>query len=183
MDNWETVLDFPGYSVSDTGRVRNDRSGRELAQVTTRGGVFVGLWRDNAQHNRMVARLVAEIFLEPPAYPYSRIIFDTPINKDGNRRNNDVSNLLWRPRWFAYKFHQQFKQTWIDDLHLQDVASGQRFNGVLSVGREFGLLAMEVYLGALAFTQYGEGGAVWPTGQHFLITKKPYNKSPLLRGL
>ena len=66
------------------------------------GVVFVGLF-NRGQHKKGVARLVAQAFIERnfPAY-------NTPINIDGDRWNNSVNNLAWRPRWFAVKYNRQF---------------------------------------------------------------------------
>src|SRR3954463_11128186 len=116
---------FPGYSISSYGRVRNDETDRILALTRNQHGVVqVGLMRDGLQYKRGVALLVARAFLDPPAIE----TFDTPINLDGDRCNNHIDNLMWRPRWFAVKFHQQF------DGHIpkinepiQEIHTGLRF--------------------------------------------------------
>ena len=60
--------------------------------------------RDGEQRHRSVPLLVAKAFIPQPPGP-----FDTPINLDGDRHNNHIHNLAWRPRWFAIKYNQQFR--------------------------------------------------------------------------
>src|SRR3954470_21438611 len=104
IEQWHEIEDFFGYSVSDHGRIRTDKFGRLLALSQTQWGlVQVGLMRDGVQCHRSVPLLVAKTFL-----PYVGGAFDTPINLDGNRWNNHVENLAWRPRWFAVKYNRQF---------------------------------------------------------------------------
>ncbi len=99
---WRPIEAFPGYSVSDHGRIRADKSGRILQlNLNQYGLVQVGLMREGVQYHRSVPLLVARAFLEPPFEP-----FDTPINLDGDRHNNHVDNLVWRPRWFAIRYNQ-----------------------------------------------------------------------------
>ena len=104
-EHWETIEHFPEYSVSDHGRIRTDKTGRILALNENQFGLLqVGLMRDGEQKHRSVPLLVAKAFI-----PQSPGPFDTPINLDGDRHNNHVSNLAWRPRWFAIKYNQQFR--------------------------------------------------------------------------
>ena len=101
---WRQIREFPNYSVSNSGYVRNDDTGRIMAaSVNQHGVVHVGLMRGPRQHKKSLALIVAEAFVERP-----NEAFDTPIHLDGNRHNNDTSNLLWRPLWFARKFNRQF---------------------------------------------------------------------------
>jgi hypothetical protein len=106
MEDWRDIRFFPGYSVSTIGRVRNDDTGRMMTLMVNQSGVVnVGLTRSREQHRRAVALLVADAFIPRPI----REAFDTPINLNGDRMNNTIDNLVWRPRWFAIKYIQQFK--------------------------------------------------------------------------
>ena len=105
VETWKSIDLFPGYSVSDQGRIRADKFERILSLNENQYGVVqVGLMRKGRQYHRSVPLLVAKAFLEPVGGP-----FDTPINLDGDRRNNRLENLLWRPRWFAIKYNRQFR--------------------------------------------------------------------------
>lgn len=106
QEEWRVIASFPGYSVSDAGSVRNDETGHLMTQLVNQGGIaYVGMCKNKKQHKRSLSLLVAEAFLICPSYA-----FDTPINLDGDRCNNRADNLLWRPRWFATKYYQQFQQ-------------------------------------------------------------------------
>jgi hypothetical protein len=105
-EEWKEIEWFPPYSVSSMGRIRNDDTGRILETNLNQYQVlFVGLMRDGRQHHRSVAKLVAHAFIDPPYRS-----FDTPINLNGDRRDCRVENLALRPRWFAVKYNQQFRE-------------------------------------------------------------------------
>lgn len=166
MDNWVFVSGFPGYSVSDAGEVRNDRRRAVLTPTYSRRGSYVGMYKEGVQRNRMLSRLVAEAFLPAPELS----TFDTPIHLDGDLDNNHVSNLMWRPRWFAVHYHRQFVRSWDKGMRLRDVETNREFDSVLHVCKTFGLLGFEVFDEALnhgfyANHHYDRG--VWPTNQHF----------------
>lgn len=168
MTKWEEIPDFPGYSVSSEGEVRNDSTDRLLAKRVNDRGVYVGMSRGRVQQNRMVSRLVADAFLEHPALPYHRETFDTPINLDGDRSNNNVSNLMWRPRWFAVKYHSQFRTDWSEGPRVQDLQTGDKFDNVLEAAKVYGFLAFEVFVEAMNHGVYGWTDiGVWPLGYHF----------------
>lgn len=106
MQEWREIVGFSGYSVSDAGVVQNDNTGRIMRTYrNTRGIETVGLMHRGVQHKRSVAVLVADAFITTAR----SLTFDTPINLDGDRANNRVTNLAWRPMWFARKYHQQFR--------------------------------------------------------------------------
>jgi len=169
MDTWREIPEFPGYSVSDYGQVRNDMSEHILAQTVVPRGVYVTMSFERFHFNRMVSRLVAEAFLPSPD-PYDPEIFNTPINLDGDRRNNRIENLAWRPRWFAGKYHAQFRRDWTDGPKIMEVVTGDRFTSVLEAAMAHGLLAHEVFLEAMNHGVYGfDDYGVWPYYKHFVV--------------
>jgi len=122
-ENWKTIRFFPDYSVSDHGRIRADRSGRLLSLNLNQYGLLqVGLMKGGRQYHRSVPLLVARAFL-----PEVRGPFDTPINLDGDRQNNHIDNLVWRPRWFAVKYNQQFRYPYENHISLPivDLKTGE----------------------------------------------------------
>lgn len=166
MENWAVIPSFPGYSVSDLGMVRNDETMQLLSRlVNNRSLVYVGLVRDGEQLNRSVARLVAEAFLPTPKYA----TFDTPINLDGNRTHLGVTNLMWRPLWFARQYHQQFKKIWTEKKPIVDIDTGEQYRNSMAAAMTHGLLAINVFEWALMFDYYMDKGVegVWPTNQKF----------------
>jgi hypothetical protein len=109
MENWQPIEDFPGYSVSDQGRVINDYVGNVLTIRRNQNGVcYVGLSRKRVQHNKSLPLLVANAFLERPEVPFGDP-FDGVIHLDGDQTNNTVENLCWRPKWFVRTYYNQFE--------------------------------------------------------------------------
>ena len=107
-ETWKAVEGFPGYEVSDHGRVRSfwrrwglgrghggkfvltDRPLRILIPTTHPGGALqVKPRRDNKNHPLKVHRLVLEAFVGPcPSGHECRHL-------DGNPTNNHLGNLCW----------------------------------------------------------------------------------------
>lgn len=158
---WKVIRDFPKYSVSTTGRVRRDESGRILAQSPNQYGVVsVGLMRGNTQFRRSVPLLVAKAFIPHPFGP-----FDTPINLNGNRYDNRIENLVWRPRWFAVQYNHQFKEPYGYPITrpLRDVKTEIEYENSWDVATKHGLLEKDVVLSILNNT------VTWPTYQSFEV--------------
>lgn len=159
MDEWKSIAGFPDYSVNPLGDVRRDATDRILVyKVNQYGVVYVGLMRDGGQRQRSVALLVATAFLPRPYGP-----FDTPIHLDGNRYDNNLKNLVWRPRWFAVKYNRQFKDPYDNPITMpiHDLESGQEFRDSFDCAITFGLLERDIVLSILNRTY------VWPTYQQF----------------
>lgn len=160
-ERWLRIYDFPEYAISTLGRVRNENTDRILALTINQQGIMqVGLTRDYKQFKRSVALLVAKHFLPPPN-PTS---FDTPIHLDGDRANCEVENLVWRPRWFAIKYHQQFENGERGfEVPIEDVATGEKFETSWDAATKFGLIDKEILVATLNRTY------VWPTYQRFRV--------------
>lgn len=165
MEYWEPIEGFPGYSVSNQGSVRNDQTGKVMAlTVNQQGIVMVGMVRDKEQYKRSVTLLVARTFLDDPVNPN----FDTPINLDGDRLNNHVDNLMWRPRWFAVRYHQQFHDVSRQGFTVPVVntADGIVYPNAMAAAVEFGLLANDLTRSIVNRTY------VFPTYQTFRLYEK-----------
>lgn len=158
---WHPIDKFPEYSVSDQGRIRSEKTGRILSLNENQYGVVqVGLMRDGVQYHRSVPLLVAKAFL-PPVHE----AFDTPINLDGDRHNNRLENLLWRPRWFAIRYNQQFRRPYETPIRrrILDITTGEVSENSLECAKRYGLLEQDLVLSILNRTY------VWPTYQQFQI--------------
>lgn len=82
-----TVCDT--YSVSNYGRVRNDKTNAILAPRDLRGYKRVSLWYSKKANDHRIHRLVAQAFIPNPDNK-------PEINhKNGIRNDNRVSNLEW----------------------------------------------------------------------------------------
>jgi hypothetical protein len=160
-EEWRQVQGFPNYSVSDNGIVRNDDSGQTMAMLVNQSGVVnVGLTKNKVQYKRSVALLVALAFIKTAR----SLEFNTPINLDGDRFNNKVPNLLWRPRWFAVQYVQQFKAPPIGyDVPLEDVSTHEQYKTSFEAAIANGLLEVDIVLAVTSKTW------VWPTYQKFVL--------------
>lgn len=159
IEEWAPIELFEDYEVSTHGRVRSRLTGRILSLNDNQFGVQqVGLMRGGQQHHRSVPLLVAKTFLMPVAGP-----FDTPINLDGDRHNNRLENLTWRPRWFAIRYNQQFRHPYENPIlaPVVDLKSGEVSDNSLECAKRYGLLEKDLVLSILNRTY------VWPTYQEF----------------
>lgn len=151
-ETWRDIPDFPGYAVSHEGRVLNENRDHLMTpMVNQQGVVYVGMYAGGRQHRRGVALLVANAFLPPPDDPEH---FDTPINLDGDRFNNHVDNLAWRPRWFAIQYHQQLKRPVIYGFNgaIEVLETGEVFNHIRELSTKYGLLEKEAIYAATNHT-------------------------------
>lgn len=159
MEEWVVIPDFPRYSVSSLGLIRNDKTTRILKPVLNQYDVaLVGLMRNGRQFKRSVALLVANAFIPKP-----NPMFDTPINLNGHRIDNRVVNLMWRPRWYAVLYNQQFREPYDQPItkSIRDTESGAIYANSFAVATHLGLLEKDVVLSILNNT------IVWITYQRF----------------
>jgi len=156
---WEELDEFPNYVVSTLAEFANMRTDREVRPSRNQlGHAKVTLNREGRQHTRSVAQLVAQTFIPRP-----KEHFDTPIHLDGDLMNCQVENLMWRPRWFAIKFHKQFQlEAFHEDRgHRVDLDSGEEFHCIKDICTRYGLYYYDVVKSCV------EGTFVFPTWQEF----------------
>lgn len=90
---WRPVPGFPGYEVSDLGRIRSvkRKTPKVLKTETDADGYQrIQLFRDGAYHHRNVHRLVALAFIGQPESA-SMVC----CHRDNDPSNNKPSNLRW----------------------------------------------------------------------------------------
>lgn len=165
MEEWHCLEDigFHGYEVSSLGCIRNLKSQRLVRLSYNQSGLCkVGLIASasGAQVTRSVAPLVASAFLSDP--PNER--FNTPINVNGDRTNNTVDNLMWRPRWFAVKYHAQFHNNRRGySVPIVEVNTNEEFETSWEAAIKYGLIDLDIAIAMLNRTY------VFPTGQEFRV--------------
>lgn len=88
---WKIIKQNPNYSISEKGEVRNNRDGTTKKQYSNAktGYLTVDLWKNNTRKKVTIHHLLAEAFIPNPENK------PTVDHKDGNRQNNDLSNLRW----------------------------------------------------------------------------------------
>lgn len=104
MEEWRDVPGFPGYQVSNIGRVRTYNKITSSARFSIRHWksrilkqkmhhkdhyLRVDLWKDGAPHTVLVHRLVADAFIPTDDNGL------TVNHIDGNKSNNCRENLEW----------------------------------------------------------------------------------------
>lgn len=147
MDERRPIPYFPDYSVDNLGNIRRDATDRVLEyKVNQYGVIYVGLMRDGGQRQRAVARIVAQAFV-----PRSSAVMDTPINLNGDRRDNRAENLTWRPYWYARFYNRQFKDPYPNPIlvPISDLESGEEFRNSFQCAIANGLLERDVVLSIL----------------------------------
>ena len=141
---WQSIINYPLYEVSNHGEIRNKNSGRPVRLSTTRqGGVKVSLICGTTRHTRSVKVLVADAFVDGQTD-----VYDTPIQLDGDQSNVDASNLMWRPRWFAWRYARQFHKadTYIGLGPLCDQKTGLMYKDIYEAATKNGLLFLEIQM-------------------------------------
>ena len=90
---WKKIIikkQITKYSISNLGKVRNDKSNRILKpQKDKKGYMRIQLHHDGIVYTKKVHRLVARAFLQ-------KTLTKKQVNHiDGNKSNNKVENLEW----------------------------------------------------------------------------------------
>lgn len=156
---WRELEEFPNYVVSNTGEFANMRTDREVRpSMNQLGHLKVTLHNQGRMYTRAVAPIVAKAFI-----PEERAEFNTPIHLDGDLRNCRVDNLMWRPRWFAIRYHKQFMWEAFHnhDIEIVEINSGRLYPSVKAACIENGLYYHDVV------KSFWENTFVFPTWQEF----------------
>lgn len=162
-EEWRLVEDVDEYEVSDRGRVANVRTKRILKLSRNSEGIAtVGLMVRGKHTTRSVALLVSQAFI-----PKNDATFNSPINLDGNRMNCSANNLMWRPRWFAVRYHQQFLT---DEFYerraiIEIEQTGEMFVGWAEPSMTYGLRYTDIIL------SYVNGKPTFPTMYNFRLVR------------
>lgn len=138
MEEWKEISENPNYMVSNTGRVRRKGSNRDKSLCNKDGYLSTDLYQNGSRIKRRVSRLVADAFIPNPE--------DKPeVNhKDGNKKNNNVSNLEWVTK------KENVRHAWANGLARPSYSMRGRSNPnsgrkgkpfrIVETGEEFGTL-------------------------------------------
>lgn len=86
---WKDIETFPDYEICQYGVVRNKKTLNIMAVWLRAGYPSVSLFRDGKQYKLLLHRLLALAFIPNPENK-------PQINHiDGDKQNNDLSNLEW----------------------------------------------------------------------------------------
>lgn len=152
MLEWRIIVDFPNYSVSNTGLIKNNSTGKVLRQTVNKTGYYFLSVKPNGKHGKSkcfrVHREVAIAFVPNPD--------NKPVvnHKNGNKLDNDVSNLEWASHadnvqhayandLIDYKTgydspNNTLDKSIIDQIRLEFVPNS-RTHGLRALGRKYGI--------------------------------------------
>ena len=93
MEIWKNIVEYPGYQVSNLGRIKSfkqSKEGRILKQKVNGGYMSVDFRKDGKTYNGLVHRIVLSTF--SPVEGWEIL---TVNHIDGNPSNNKLENLEW----------------------------------------------------------------------------------------
>jgi len=130
MEIWKTIKEFPIYSVSNLGRVRNNQSGCILIGGHDRDGYRqVTLRHKGKQYNRRICRLVAIAFIpNPNNLPHVN-------HKDESKNNDSAGNLEWCTAKYNNNYGNRTQKT---RRKIKCIELNKIFDGVRVAARHFG---------------------------------------------
>jgi hypothetical protein len=92
MEIWKTVESSPNYKVSNSGSIKNIKTGRILKVSTNNSGYnLVCLSTENKKQTGYIHRLVAEAFIDTNLDTRTSVV----NHIDGDKNNNNIENLEW----------------------------------------------------------------------------------------
>ncbi len=94
---YKIIKDYPNYSVSNLGNVKNNKTNRILKLTDNNGYLKVGLMKNKIRKNMRVHRLVGQAFIPNPN---GKLCID---HISGDTADNNVNNL----RWATYQENMQ----------------------------------------------------------------------------
>lgn len=155
------IPEFPNYCVTNDGRIFNLKTGRDMRlSPTAEGDLTIGMMRDGVQHRRSVKVLVAEAFV-----PGRTEEFNTPIQLDGNKDNLHADNMMWRPRWFAWRYTSQFSAylpDWYFEGPILDVRHDVEYLTIIGAATTNGSLCEDI------LESIRTNKMVFPTGEIYV---------------
>jgi hypothetical protein len=160
LEEWRVIPAFPKYSISSLGTVCNNRAGKELKPTKNQQGhLKVNFVKNGEHYTRSINQLVAKAYLPDPGRPD----FNSIIHLDGDKTNCRSDNLLWRPRYFAIRYHQQFDSPVFQTslFPVVETKSGEEYETAQVAAVRYGLIFSEIVVAVHNRTY------VWPTFQEF----------------
>jgi hypothetical protein len=179
------IFGFPTYEITNYGRVINLRTKRAMVlSPTMNGDLTVGLTKDGHQYRYSVKGLVARTYVSKEFFSAmgveskalvqdESVSFNTPILLDGNKYNLYFENIVWRPRWFAWRYSNQFTEPkpWYAFGPIQDVDADIVYESYLAAAIENGLLCADIRRSIYEPSRR----MVYPTYQRFSYVNKYTN--------
>lgn len=131
VQEWRVIEEFPTYSVSNLGQIRNDQRNNILTGGHDKDGYRqVTICYRNKQYSRRICRLVGKAFLpNPNNYPCINHI-------DENKENDKVTNL----EWCTYKYNNNYGQKGsVNGRRVKCVETGKIYKSTREAERQTGI--------------------------------------------
>lgn len=135
---------FDDYVITKAGDVVNVQSGLlRKPSRTQAGAIKITLFLNGKPRTKSLSLVVAKAWVYNDHDPE---IFDTPIHLDNDPSNVHADNLMWRPRWFAVKYHKQYWQAEYrySETRVIDDQTGDEYKSLVEVCQKFGFLYVDV---------------------------------------
>ena len=156
-EEWRVLLEFPYYEVSTYGNVRRVGSVVPLSTSFVDNRYLKVSIQDvhRKRCTKLIKRLVAETFIPQP-FPN----WDTVIVLDNDQLNMHVSNLMWRPRRYAWNYFKQFEIVIPETRAIGPVRNemtGVEYENVAECSIAEGILFIDVQMSIVSNRK------MWPT--------------------
>lgn len=142
---WAEIKHFPGYLISNYGRVWNKKRERVMStSLNNFGHVKISLFDEyGVRRTFFVARFVGEAFVEVPERRCNRIML-----KDGDFANVVSDNVEWRPKWFIWRYYQQLKtpqHAYFQNLPVVNMRQRKEYDSVVDAGISNGEMFEDIW--------------------------------------
>lgn len=164
-EKWKQIAEFPNYDVSNYGKIYTRRTQQFVqTSLTNHGHLKVSLSDGGERHTRSVALLVARAFVSPPQPNCDHVML-----LNGDLSDLRATNIVWRPRWYAWKYKAQLKD--VQPLHYRNLpvrnkTTRQEYNSIIEAGITEGLVYKYIWLST------NTGHLTFPHGDTYEIIKR-----------
>lgn len=132
MEIWKDIEGYEGYQISNYGRVKSLKYGKERIRKPTKdkdGYLTVTLCKQGEKKTYKVHRLVAKAFI-PNVNNYLEV-----NHKDENKTNNTIQNLEWCTRSYNNNYGTRTEKT---SKQVLCVETGKIYVSTREIRRQFG---------------------------------------------
>jgi hypothetical protein len=133
---------YERYRIYNNGTVYDELKSKFIKSYINKGGYLIfNLYVNNKHKSHYAHRLVAECFIN------NRNNKRTVNHIDGNKLNNDVSNLEWNTHKenIIHAFATKIRNNEHSKRKIKDLYTGDIFLGVKSVSEKFGISKYSLY--------------------------------------
>ena len=164
-EQWKKVKGIDNYSISNFGRLRNDKIGIEKStRLTKTGYVIATLKQDGVKYTRYIHRLVADAFVENPEN------LSVVNHIDENKQNNRFDNLEWCTIEYNNKYGTRIEkmtntktERYGTRVAMTDIATGEliRIFPSLTKAAEYSGVTKQAIKYAVSNPNHTSGGYRW----------------------